>query len=326
MAQISVIVPVYKVEQYLQRCANSVLSQTFEDLELILVDDGSPDGSPAICDDYAGRDSRVHVIHQKNGGLSAARNAGIDYVLAHSQSSWIIFLDSDDWIHPRTLEVLLNAAVSLNTSVSLCGYVSTEGSVPEIPEEQFRPELQNTREFYREETILLTTAWAKLYKKELLREFRYPVGKLHEDEFTTYRVLFTQESLANVPAPLYFYFANPESITKSGWTPRRLDVWEAFRQQIQFFDDQGDRETADICFDRYLHNAYIQLCALEKDPGEYGAWTPKIKAEIRSLLRQGKKRKSLDFEKDFPILNRFYPVRTRLELYARAIRRRLGRS
>ncbi len=326
MAQISVIVPVYRVEQYLQRCADSVLSQTFEDLELILVDDGSPDGSPAICDDYAERDSRVHVIHQKNGGLSAARNAGIDYVLAHSQSSWITFLDSDDWIHPRTLEVLLNAAVSGNAAVSLCGYASTEGSVPEIPEEQFRPELKNTREFYREETVLLTIACAKLYQKELFRELRFPVGKLHEDEFTTYRVLFTQENLVYVPAPMYFYFVNPDSITKSSWSPRRMEAWEAFRQQIRFFDDRGDREMADLCHHRYLHNAYIQLCQLEESPGEYASFAPKIKEEIRSLLREGKQRESLDFEGDFPVLNRFYPVRTRLELYRRAIARRLGRS
>ena len=114
MPQISVIVPVYKVEPYLRRCVDSILAQTFTDFELILVDDGSPDNSGAICDEYAQKDARVHVIHQENGGLSAARNAGIDWVFAHSDSQWLTFVDSDDWVHPEYLERLYHAVLEHN--------------------------------------------------------------------------------------------------------------------------------------------------------------------------------------------------------------------
>ena len=100
MPEISVIVPVYKVEQFLHRCVESILRQSFYNFELILVDDGSPDSCGDICDAYAAKDNRIHVIHQKNGGLSAARNSGIDYVMAHSDSHWLDFVDSDDWVHP----------------------------------------------------------------------------------------------------------------------------------------------------------------------------------------------------------------------------------
>ena len=120
MSEISVIVPVYKVEPYLRRCVDSILAQTFPDIEVILVDDGSPDGCPAICDEYAQLDKRVKVIHQKNQGVSAARNAGLDWVFANSDSQWISFVDSDDWVHPRFLAYLYQAAVEYNVKISVC--------------------------------------------------------------------------------------------------------------------------------------------------------------------------------------------------------------
>ena len=110
MSNISVIVPVYKVERYIRRCVDSILTQTYPDFEVVLVDDGSPDGCGRICDFYAQNDGRVHVIHQKNGGLSAARNAGIDWVTANSDSRWIAFVDCDDWVHDEFLRKLYSAA------------------------------------------------------------------------------------------------------------------------------------------------------------------------------------------------------------------------
>lgn len=114
MPTISVIVPVYKVEPYLNRCVDSILRQTYQDFELILVDDGSPDRCGEICDEYARQDSRIHVIHKENGGLSDARNAGIDWVEANSDSRWLIFADSDDWVHPELLARLLDAATAFD--------------------------------------------------------------------------------------------------------------------------------------------------------------------------------------------------------------------
>ena len=118
MPEISVIVPVYKVEQFLHRCVESILRQSFYNFELILVDDGSPDSCGDICDAYAAKDNRIHVIHQKNGGLSAARNSGIDYVMAHSDSHWLAFVDSDDWVHPDFLKILYSTAKSVPAAFS----------------------------------------------------------------------------------------------------------------------------------------------------------------------------------------------------------------
>lgn len=132
MSLISVIVPVYKVEKYLPRCIDSILAQTFQNFEVILIDDGSPDHCPEICDEYAGKDDRITVIHQENGGLSAVRNAGINWAVAYSDSEWVTFVDSDDWIHPRMLEFLLNAAKVFDVNISMCHFVKTNGEEPII--------------------------------------------------------------------------------------------------------------------------------------------------------------------------------------------------
>jgi len=125
VAQISVIVPVYNSEKYIARCVDSVLSQTFSDLELILMDDGSSDASPAICDAYARQDPRVHVIHQKNAGVCVARNNALDWVFANSNSQWLFFIDNDDWMHPETLERLHKAALEADLHFAISGYELT---------------------------------------------------------------------------------------------------------------------------------------------------------------------------------------------------------
>ena len=125
MALVSIITPVYNTEKLLPRCLNSILSQTFSDFELILVNDGSKDGSGALCEAYAARDSRIHVIHQENSGVSVARNTALDWVNANSDSRWILFVDSDDWVHPQILETLLQLNQTYGTKVSACGYLET---------------------------------------------------------------------------------------------------------------------------------------------------------------------------------------------------------
>ena len=232
---ISVIVPVYKVEKYIRRCVDSVLNQTFTDFELILVDDGSPDNCGAICDEYALKDNRIHVIHKENGGLSDARNAGIDWAFANSNSEWITFIDSDDWIHPKYLEALYNAVKKSGCEISICGFEETEGNNPNVDEERLQPIMVYTEEFFCEKNVNAIVAWGKLYKKELFREICYPVGKLHEDEFTTYKLLFKYISIAIIEQPLYFYFFNNQSITKKDWNPRRFDGLDAIEEQLDFF-------------------------------------------------------------------------------------------
>lgn len=238
MPAISVIVPVYKVEPYLRRCVDSILNQTFQDFELILVDDGSPDNCGAICDEYAAQDSRVHVIHQENGGLSAARNAGIDWVFANSNSEWLSFIDSDDWIHPQMLEICFLSEKQTNLSVVVTSFkrVAAESEIEFFPVDLSCTQILNTEEFFCQHNVAATVAWGKLYRKALFRNLRYPIGKVHEDEFLTYRVLFQTQQIAYIPQPMYWYYQNSASITRSSWNIRRLDKVQAFREQMEWFD------------------------------------------------------------------------------------------
>lgn len=235
MPQISVIVPVYKVEKYLKRCVDSILSQTFTDFELILVDDGSPDGCPQICDQYAQQDDRVYVIHQQNGGLSAARNAGIDWAFANSNSQWLTFVDSDDWIHPQTLEVLLKAARDNHVDVSICGFQKTNGEEVEVPSD-WHIQLWRPEDLFVEHNENAIIACGKIFKKECFVNLRYPVGKLHEDAFIIYKILFQYAKVVYIDAPLYAYFQSPNSIMRASWTPARLAEIEARSEQITYFE------------------------------------------------------------------------------------------
>lgn len=312
MARISVIVPVYQVEAYLDRCVRSILGQSFRDFELILVDDGSPDGCGALCDGYAREDRRVRVIHQKNGGLSAARNAGIDLAL-EGDAQWLTFIDSDDWVHREMLGAMLSAAGSLDTKISVCAYGETAGEDPwtgaPLEAEAWEPE-----PFYRQHFILATIACAKLYQRSLFEGLRYPLGKLHEDEFVTYRLLFTQEKLAVIFAPLYAYYQNDSGITKTNWTPRRLDAWEAYDQQIAFFRQLGREEMVRFRLRGFLENAMVNLNQAETSPRarEYRRTIRAMYRRIRRLLRQCWHGGCIRFWMDFDILVRFYPVTTRL--------------
>ena len=235
MHQISVIVPVYRVEKYIHRCIDSILNQTFSDFELILVDDGSPDNCGAICDEYAAKDNRIVVIHQENGGLSAARNAGIDWAFANSDSQWLTFIDSDDWVHPQYLQKLYDAAQSKNVEVSVCGFARTYGEEPEVNEAEIMPRVWSPEDFYVQRNVNAVIAWGKLYKKEAFAQIRYPVGRIHEDEFVTYRILFQCEYIAVLEAPLYFYYQNENGIMGSKWSRKRLDYFDAAMEQLEYF-------------------------------------------------------------------------------------------
>ena len=241
MPLISVIVPVYKVEPYLRRCVDSILAQTFTGFELILVDDGSPDNCGMICDEYAAQDSRIHVIHQKNGGLSAARNAGIDWAVANSDSRWLSFVDSDDWVHPSFLDFLYRAVKETGTQVSACGIRKVEGEVG-LPDVKYHAENMLWDKFYLADWVRGVVAWNKLYDKNLFKGLRYPVGRIHEDEFVTYRLLARASTVTVVDVELYLYFQNPAGIMKSGFSLARLDAIEALKGQCSFAKKNGYAE------------------------------------------------------------------------------------
>lgn len=290
MAKISVIVPVYKVEAYLHRCVESIFAQTFRDYELILVDDGSPDRCGEICEEFARKDSRVVVLHRENGGLSAARNTGIDWAMENSDSQWLAFVDSDDWVAPGYLELLYKAVSETGCRLAACGLKWTSGE-PLPPLGEVTIQTLGASEYYCSQTIhggITATAWNKLYHKSLFFSLRYPQGKLHEDEFTTYRAVFLAEQVAVVDVPLYAYFQNDSGITHSPWTPRRMDALEATENQIAFSREIGDQAFLQKALKDYIHNVLRQMGQAEKDP-VYHSYVAVLRRKLRWGLRQCRK-------------------------------------
>lgn len=287
MPKITVIVPVYKVEPYIHRCVDSILAQIFADFELILVDDGSPDNCGTICDEFASEDARIHVIHQKNAGLSAARNAGIDWAFANSDSEWLAFIDSDDWVHPQYLELLYQAAQAGHTKISVCEYIETEQLGP-VDETAPGTRLMNWDELFLEKNLIAILAWNKLYAKELFEGLRYPVGKIHEDEFLTYKLLIRAGKCAYLSAALYYYFINPHGITKSRFSLNRLDVVDALEERIAYVKPMHNRKVMEYCVRSFLscsQDRVFQLRTAEHIPSELRAQKEReIKLRCRIIL------------------------------------------
>lgn len=211
---ISVIVPVYNVEKLLPKCLDSILAQTHENLEIILVDDGTKDRGGLICDEYAARDSRIKVIHKENGGLSSARNAGLDI----ARGEYIGFVDSDDWIEPQMYETMLALAEKHGVKLVCAGRwdvsertgEKTKGLCPEKEEVVSGEELAGRIFLWQN---LDSAAWDKLYHRSLWQTQRYPLGRINEDIPVTYRVALEAGKAAMCPHPFYNYFHRAGSIT-----------------------------------------------------------------------------------------------------------------
>ncbi len=248
MPLISVIVPVYKVEPYLRRCVDSILAQTFSDFELILVDDGSPDGCGAICDEYAQKDSRVVVFHKENGGQATARNMGIEYVLKKGQSQWVAFVDSDDWLHPEYLQRMYQAVVNHAADIAICGHEQTaEITAFSRPIAESAPLVRNKRQLQEAKLQLgigVAVPWNKLYHVNLLQTIRFPEQKANEDEFVGYLFLWAAETGVILEDKLYYYFQRADSAMGRPFSIKRLDGFEAFLQQLDFYKDNQFTEVA----------------------------------------------------------------------------------
>lgn len=229
---ISVIVPVYKVEPYLDKCISSIVNQTYKNLEVILVDDGSPDNCPSMCDAWAEKDSRIRVIHKTNGGLSDARNAG----LAVATGSLISFIDSDDWIEPEFFVCLFEAMAECNADVAECATQFVDENGRTLRTRKVATEnigrLAALRRLVLEDGVY-QTVWDKLYRREIIQDILFEVGKYNEDEFWTDQVLMRANSIAFVSTPLYNYLQRGGSIIGTGYNMRRLDGLDARFQRMQ---------------------------------------------------------------------------------------------
>lgn len=221
---VSVVVPIYKVEKYLHQCVDSIIAQTYSNLEIILVDDGSPDQCPGICDEYATLDSRIKVIHKANGGLSDARNAGT----ALASGEYIIYIDSDDWVRKDYVEKLVKMAIEQHAEMVICGSqnVSTRKD-PTTAVSEYNKSTFTQKEAL--ETLLYqhgmdTSAWGRIVKTEIAKKHLFPKGLLFEDLATIYKYILECDKIACINEPMYFYYQNPTSITHTKGDPKKLDI------------------------------------------------------------------------------------------------------
>lgn len=310
MAQISVIVPVYKVEPYLRRCVDSILAQTFTDFELILVDDGSPDNCGVICDEYAAKDSRVHVIHQENGGLSAARNAGIDWAFAHSDSEWISFVDSDDWVHVQYLEKLFTAAENMHVCMSMC-YLESTSTFPEKKLIQIEnPHLWEPESVYALQYESAVVAWGKLIRKHLFERIRFPVGQINEDLCTTYKYFFTQPYIAVIESRLYYYFQRDNSIMHSKWSPCKLDAIDAQESALAFFKENHYSKAEKRQLESFMVCLAAQWWQIRdiSNGVEHKKVLTKLQRKLRKAIAQYCRNQEFPIESHEWIYNAAYPV------------------
>lgn len=233
---ISVIVPIYNVEKYLSKCVDSIINQTYKNLEIILVDDGSPDNCPKICDEYENQDSRIKVIHKENGGLSDARNAGMKI----ASGDYIFFVDSDDWISVDTLYRLLDSAEQYGADIAECNIYSVKDNrTEEYYSNKFALYDNNysIMQAYIKDYKIKTVVWNKLYKKDILKNILFEVGKYNEDEFFTYRVLSNSERLVHIDYCGYYYIQRGNSIMGENYSLKKLDSLEGFAKRASFVKD-----------------------------------------------------------------------------------------
>ena len=261
MPEISVIVPVYKAERYLPSCIDSILSQTFSDFEIILVDDGSPDNCGQICEDYAAKYDCISVIHQENRGQAAARNQAMTL----AKGSWICFVDSDDLIHPRMLELLYHGAVSANAPISMCRMLEA----PTLPDDFCQSREEPFAVLSMDEETLLQLhdaddypAWvacAKLIRRELVEAYPFHEGRVFEDNEAVCHWVCEGKVLAKTEQQLYFYRTNEGSTTKSNFSLKKLDYLWALESIIRYYDAIGFVRMRRRFWDRYV-DAVISAC------------------------------------------------------------------
>ncbi len=249
---ISVIIPVYQVELYVAHCIESVTGQIYQNLEIILIDDGSVDKSGEICDLYMDKDERIKVVHQENQGLSAARNRGIEI----AKGEYLCFVDSDDWIDERFIDVVYRISAGTGCDIVQCGFQNTLFDDMEKDGREGKYTVYTPKEYSIAAYTLLSwkcnVAWNKLYRASLFAGIRYPKGKIHEDEFTTYKLIWKANRIAVTNTKLYFYRQRTDSIMGRAYSLKRLDAGEAYREREKFYEDLGETELLNLARTAHL--------------------------------------------------------------------------
>ena len=290
--KLSIIVTIYNREKYLEKCINSILNQTFNSFELILVNDGSTDRSADICDKYANLDSRVRVIHKKNGGVSSARNVGID----NSNGEYIGFVDSDDYIKDDMYEIMYTKAKEFLADIVICRCIDVKEdeiknvkkkekeNIYDINVKQYNNK-EALNEIYTEKNALFISPVNKLYKKTIFDSIRYEINRIHEDDFIAHRLLYKAKKIIYIDKALYFYtISNDDSIMRSSYSKKRLDSVYALNDRVKFFKEKKEKDLF------YLSQRYY----IEMFIGNYY----KARTQLNNINQELSKMKK-DFNKQF---------------------------
>ena len=292
---ISVIIPIYKVEKYLDRCIESVTSQTYKNLEIILVDDGSPDSCPQMCDVWAEKDSRIKVIHKENGGLSDARNAGIKA----SRGKYIAFIDSDDFVSPIFLETLYNDLISTGSDISVVDFLKFS-DYEQITEDNASSELvtfeglEKFNQLYSAEIgVDIVVAWNKLYKTSIFEDsdILYPVGKINEDEFVIHKILSKCNKICFRNIKLYYYLQRTGSIMHQCYSEKNthyIDALNSRTEYIMSLDLTLFYTALDNLFYHLIADYFLKHEIKDLFKAKYDAIFRKYKKYIKHLPRKTK--------------------------------------
>lgn len=272
MPKISIIVPVYNVEEYLENCINSILNQTFKKFELILVNDGSTDNSLEICKRYKNIDDRICIIDKKNGGLSSARNAGLDI----AKGEYIGFVDSDDYIHPQMYELLYNQIMKENADISMCEFKKvTEFNKNELSDKIILNQkveiLSNKEAVFKlgeKGEVIYVVSWNKLYKKSIFKNIRFKEGIIHEDEYIIHRLLYQINKLVYIKEKLYFYLQREGSIMDKRLNLNSTDYLLACSDRVKFFYEKDLIQLKDKWAKFYLWKFFNDYFELYKEYNE----------------------------------------------------------
>lgn len=284
--KISIVVPIYNVENFLPFCLDSIIQQTYKNLEIILVDDGSTDSSLKICNEYASRDKRIQIIHQENHGLSYSRNKGIEI----ASSEYISFIDADDIIAPDFCEHLLHLLISNDADIAECKFIKINES--DLPNYTFPissdsaflvlNSIESLNRIHNDNLDICVNSvvvWNKLYKIKLFDDIRYPVGKIHEDEYTTYKLFYKAQKIISSNKQLYGYVQRKSSIMNKPFSLSRLDALEPYDNYMTFFKKIDDTYLIKKCERRYLRLLVLILTELENSDFDN-------KPYVRNILKE----------------------------------------
>lgn len=261
--KITIIVPIYNVEQYLHRCLTSVVNQSYKNLEIILVNDGSPDKCGAICNKFARNDKRIKVIHQENMGLSGARNTGLFF----ATGKYIMFLDSDDWISLDLVEYLLNLLHDNNAQISLASYVNTEKVIPEIPSKHYNEICYESKEILQYYLASSTkngiySVCGGLYKAEIAKAFKFRVGKINEDIDYKYKVMSLCQKLVISDKVGYFYFQSKKSLSSGKLKHKDFDLYEAADELYKLAKNETYGTISKLAYVKKARTPFSLLCKI----------------------------------------------------------------